>query len=539
MRERKERMRYRSVLHYKLQEILSSVIAILKQAGMILAYLAYSRNRDRTLRLSMTCNRKVTCDGRAGSSEAKSRALTRKNLPSHCLYTVSATRMYSLFKQRVRVLKIHSSSDVVEEPVAQVMKETCRRPRQFVQIRGQNSRKEEERWLKNGQVTAFWMRRRREVHVYRQRIESPKAHEGRSRVWGEDEAFATCCHEGRKEESTSITRDGQETTRHLYARIRLAPDIDFRPCWKARITENWILSSVVLLAAEAFGLHEKPLELETPSPGQRLLSSPDRLFFPEKDLMRSLTQWTFFRIWTKRRLRRLLGTPPHLVALYLPQDFGFSNTGCRMSPAENSGFILEGVSDINFLTVQRRLASNLESSQLLRGLHDVRLIGLLHARFKIDISTSGEPTGDIRLPSILLAGAAFHICYFRIGWIPRPYYRRHLTHARINYAVDGDLNLFAFGFLAAFGTLTGTSFRYIGSSDQRLFAAAPALRASHCCGYNTVDAKLRHMRNNGSYDFAVRDWLGDSEHDDHTGASAVSLTARDAQDPTSSIVILE
>ncbi|KAF9021803.1 hypothetical protein BDZ89DRAFT_1071105 [Hymenopellis radicata] len=42
------------------------------------------------------------------------------------------------------------------------------------------------------------------------------------------------------------------------------------------------------------------------------------------------------------------------------------------------------------------------------------------------------------------------------------------------------------GILAAFGTLSGTSFRNIGSSDQRLFAAAPALRASHCCGLDDL-----------------------------------------------------
>ncbi|KAF9026562.1 hypothetical protein BDZ89DRAFT_1177055 [Hymenopellis radicata] len=70
-------------------------------------------------------------------------------------------------------------------------------------------------------------------------------------------------------------------------------------------------------------------------------------------------------------------------------------------------------------------------------------------------------------------------------------------------------------FLAAFGTLTGTSFRYNGSSD--------APRLPHC-GYNTVDEKLRHTRNNGCHDFAVHDWLGDSEDDDHTGASAASFT---------------
>ncbi|KAF9021799.1 hypothetical protein BDZ89DRAFT_1137735 [Hymenopellis radicata] len=102
--------------------------------------------------------------------------------------------------------------------------------------------------------------------------------------------------------------------------------------------------------------------------------------------------------------------------------------------------------------------SNSESNRALRALHDVRLTGLLHARFKTDIPTSGEPTSDIISHGLTAA--------------PSP---------RINYAVDGDLDLFTFGILAAFGTLSGTSFRDIGSSDQRLFAAALALRASHCC----------------------------------------------------------
>ncbi|KAF9021804.1 hypothetical protein BDZ89DRAFT_1137738 [Hymenopellis radicata] len=43
------------------------------------------------------------------------------------------------------------------------------------------------------------------------------------------------------------------------------------------------------------------------------------------------------------------------------------------------------------------LPSNSESIRPLRGLHDVRLTGLLRSRFKTDISTSGER--DMRPPS--------------------------------------------------------------------------------------------------------------------------------------------
>ncbi|KAF9026552.1 hypothetical protein BDZ89DRAFT_1134736 [Hymenopellis radicata] len=168
------------------------------------------------------------------------------------------------------------------------------------------------------------------------------------------------------------------------------------------------------------------------------------------------------------------------------------------------------------------LPSNSESIQPLRGLHDVRLTLDSFARASNPIPQCDAvlfsfwtPAGRSASLRILFPWLFSYWLDFLLAWT----YRRQLTHSRINCAVDGDLDLFAFGFLAAFGTLTGTSFRYIGSSDQRLFAAAPALRASHCCGYNTVDEKLRHTRNNSCYDFAVHDWLGDSEDDDHTGAS--------------------
>ncbi|KAF9024766.1 hypothetical protein BDZ89DRAFT_1068873, partial [Hymenopellis radicata] len=72
------------------------------------------------------------------------------------------------------------------------------------------------------------------------------------------------------------------------------------------------------------------------------------------------------------------------------------------------------------------------------------------------------------------------ICYSRIGAISHGL--TAVLRSRINYAVDRDLELFAFGFLAALELRRGPHFGYyIGSSDQRLFAAAPALRASHCC----------------------------------------------------------
>ncbi|KAF9026558.1 hypothetical protein BDZ89DRAFT_1039975 [Hymenopellis radicata] len=134
------------------------------------------------------------------------------------------------------------------------------------------------------------------------------------------------------------------------------------------------------------------------------------------------------------------------------------------------------------------LPSNSESIQPLRGLHDVRLTLDSFARASNPIPDCDTvlfsfwtPAGRSASLRILFPWLFSYWLDFLLAWT----YRRQLTHSRINCAIDGDLNLFAFGFFAAFGTLTGTSFRYIGSSDQRLIAAAPALRASHCCGYNT------------------------------------------------------
>ncbi|KAF9018630.1 hypothetical protein BDZ89DRAFT_342127 [Hymenopellis radicata] len=49
------------------------------------------------------------------------------------------------------------------------------------------------------------------------------------------------------------------------------------------------------------------------------------------------------------------------------------------------------------------------------------------------------------------------------------------------------------GFILELGKSTGNSVWDTGSSDQRLIAAAPALRASHCCEDNGNNDKLRHI----------------------------------------------
>ncbi|KAF9016115.1 hypothetical protein BDZ89DRAFT_1218001 [Hymenopellis radicata] len=299
-----------------------------------------------TIRLSMTCNRKVTCDGRAGSSEAKSRALKRGKSAAFAHFQVFRTSAMRTSTVNMTTRQLHRHSSPTEDwcspcmPVygsgddstsihpdpglefadsmggcACVIHSSLGGPdssrdvqavRQFVQIRSRNSPRRAEQL--NLPRSGVGVRRRNGTSrgIHERRVKTALMNSWEQQGCGEKSPR----DDGRKEEqSTSIIHVMAKNDASSVLENTSRPGIaTSRPVQMATSTNyEGLHFSVDLLAAETFGSAKCAIVLnfvliqQTWRPQsvfkfywifkagnrilqfeQRLLSSPDRLFFSRK-----------------------------------------------------------------------------------------------------------------------------------------------------------------------------------------------------------------------------------------------------------------
>ncbi|KAF8912363.1 hypothetical protein CPB85DRAFT_1252657 [Mucidula mucida] len=311
---------------------------------------------------------------------------------------------------------------------------------------------------------------------------------------------------GRRKSSTSITSDRTGSSEPSLSQIDsfherrpgpeyISPRSFILHWYKSRIrqgTENRILDSEDLLPAEAFG-------------------------YTRKGLVRSLWQCETAAV-------RPSWTPPNLA-----QDFVFSNDRLlNVFPwgglAGQALFSSSGFSALISL-------SWIQNSRFAASMAFARLF---HEHFKTESSTSGHHYAlrDDHLFSspeqLLLTMAGMPV---RVDSLPP------LDSIRLYCTADVDLNLVAFGFQTASGTLTGTSFRLTAydrlgilaavtsgysplrprcgllTAARRIEIAPQSSRCVYTLDREDIDASRRCTTTNDPIDSSPR--LSDSRHQDH------------------------